>query len=338
MMTPLKVAVAAIVNHNNEVLVSKRHQSVHQGGLWEFPGGKVEPGETVEQALHREITEELALTIHASRPLITLQHVYRDRTVHLSVYRVDSFSYEAGVDPTTSIGVEGQRIKWQPVHSLNSRDFPAADKTIITALQLPSLYLVTGQFVSLDDFNIRLTTAVNQGIELLQLRLKTQWIKHNRDLAAQVIKSASVLCAKRKVTLMLNIPDEWLREVMQKQRLIFSGIHFDSNKLHLLDTDSVQVYRQHYRLAASCHTPQDINRAEQLGLDFIVLSPVQPTASHPQVKPLGWRAFTEQTGTTSLPVYALGGVNRTDLSTAWQAGAQGIAGIRFQWQKFSGVS
>lgn len=332
MMTPLKVAVAAIVNHNNEVLVSKRRQNVDQGGLWEFPGGKVEPGETIGQALHREIAEELALIIHSPRPLITLQHDYPDKTVHLSVYRVDSFSYKAGIDSTATIGAEGQRLKWQPVHTLNSSDFPAADKTIITALQLPPLYLISGKFISLNDFNIRLSTAINQGIKLLQLRLKIQWIKHNRDLAAEIIKSASALCVKEKVVLMLNIPDEYLREIIQKQQLVFSGIHFDSYRLHQLDADSVQAYRQHYRLAASCHTQQDINRAERLELDFIVLSPLRPTTSHPQAKPLGWRVFAEQISTTSLPVYALGGVGRADLSTAWQAGAQGVAGIRFQWE------
>ena len=135
------VAVAVIVNDSGEVCISLRHKDVHQGGLWEFPGGKIEQGETVEQALKREIKEELNLSILTSRPLIKINYNYPDISVCLHVQTVKSYSGQA-------VSVGSQIVKWVNVSHLSNFNFPVANKPIITAIQLPERYLITGKFSS----------------------------------------------------------------------------------------------------------------------------------------------------------------------------------------------
>jgi len=120
-MTPIThVAVAVIVNQNDEVCISLRHKDSHQGGLWEFPGGKIEAGESVEQALVREIKEEIDLEITQTRPLIKITHDYIDKSVCLHVHKV--ISYTGKID-----GREGQQVKWLPIDELQFHAFPEAN-------------------------------------------------------------------------------------------------------------------------------------------------------------------------------------------------------------------
>jgi len=122
------VAVAVIVNSNKEVLLALRHIHQHQGGLWEFPGGKVETDESVFDALVRETREELAVTIITAKPLIRIAHDYSDKSVLLEVWTVSEFS-------GTPQGQEGQRLRWCCITDLVEDDFPAANVAIINALK-----------------------------------------------------------------------------------------------------------------------------------------------------------------------------------------------------------
>ena len=122
------VAVAAIVNNNKEVLITLRHNHQHQGGLWEFPGGKVEQSESVFDALKREINEELGLQIVHAIPLLQVSHDYADKSVVLDVWHVTEF-----VGLATSC--EGQPLRWCAIDSLQAMAFPAANVAIIEALQ-----------------------------------------------------------------------------------------------------------------------------------------------------------------------------------------------------------
>ena len=94
-MNPLQVAVGVVKNPEGKILISLRHTTLHQGGLWEFPGGKIEPLETAEQALSRELKEELNITVTAATPLITVNHQYPGLSVQLKVFLVEQFSGEA---------------------------------------------------------------------------------------------------------------------------------------------------------------------------------------------------------------------------------------------------
>ena len=312
------VAVAVIVNTNNEVCISLRHKGAHQGGLWEFPGGKVEQGETIKQALVREIREELNLEIKQSRPLITINHHYDDKSVCLHVYKVMMYQGEA-------TGLEGQQLKWLPVSQLSADDFPAANLPVIKAVQLPDKYLITGKFTDSDDFIYKLKNALDSGIKLIQLRLKD----NSREGIAQLqflLEQSAKLCKQAEANLMLNLSAGYL-DMIDLSQIEFAGFHADSKALNTLSQRPEGTL-----FSASCHNMDELLMAIKLNSDFVVLSPVQKTASHPDMQAMGWQQFSNLIENIPVPVYALGGVSENDLETAWQHGAQGIAAISALWE------
>ena len=317
MSETVHVAVAVIVNQADEVCISLRHKQAHQGGLWEFPGGKIEKHETPEQALAREIKEELNLVIQTSRPFIMVKHGYQDKKVCLHVYKVLRYSGDAA-------GAEGQEVTWVPVNQLSDFDFPAANLAIIKALQLPEKYLITGKFVDEEDFLKKLREALHSGIKLVQLRLKAGDLQVGK--VPELIQQASTLCVSVNAKLLLNIPEDFYN-LIDMSTLVFDGYHADSKKLKQLSMRPAGEL-----FSASCHTMEEILKAEQLHADFIVLSPVQKTASHPEMQAMGWPAFSDYVEKCRIPVYALGGVSESDIETACLHGAQGVAAISAFWR------
>ncbi len=126
-MKQVLVAVGIILRHN-QTFVTLRSDDKHQGGKWEFPGGKVEAGETLLTALRRELNEEVGITVNQTKPLMTIEHDYGDKKVCLEVQIVEDFDGEP-------FGREHQQSKWLEVTALNISEFPAANKPIIEALQ-----------------------------------------------------------------------------------------------------------------------------------------------------------------------------------------------------------
>lgn len=122
------VAVGVISDGADRILISRRAEHLHQGGFWEFPGGKVETDETVEQALARELLEELAIDVVKQEALLTIAHDYPDKSVLLDVWWVSAFAGEPQ-------GREGQPLRWVSIESLHEFEFPAANKPIIAAIQ-----------------------------------------------------------------------------------------------------------------------------------------------------------------------------------------------------------
>jgi 8-oxo-dGTP diphosphatase len=123
-MKRVHVAVGIIVNSQQQILLAKRHGHLHQGGKWEFPGGKVEADETVTQALIRELKEEVDLSVATSSAFMTISHDYPDKQVLLDIHLVQNFSGEA-------IGVEGQQIAWVNIDQLKDYEFPEANLPIL---------------------------------------------------------------------------------------------------------------------------------------------------------------------------------------------------------------
>jgi len=123
----LHVAVGVVVQ-DNTVLIALRDPKSHQGGLWEFPGGKVEEGESVQAALSRELLEEIGIHCKSMSPLLEIKHDYPDKSVFLDIWWVKAFDGEAK-------GNEGQPIKWLPVSALRTHDFPEANKPILEAIE-----------------------------------------------------------------------------------------------------------------------------------------------------------------------------------------------------------
>jgi 8-oxo-dGTP diphosphatase len=229
--------------------------------------------------------------------------------VLLDVHRVLEFVGEPR-------GMEGQPLRWRQPTTLQAADFPAADRPIITALQLPDRYLITGEDAARPvEFLQRLENALRQGLSLVQLRAHALSDTAYRRLA----ENARELCRRHRARLLLNRPGQlsaWA-----------DGVHLTRHQL--------AACRGRPRVAgwvgASCHDLHELQLAERLGLDYALLSPVRPTASHPNATPLGWQRFARWADQVNLPIYALGGVGLESLGRAKQAGAQGIAGISAFW-------
>jgi 8-oxo-dGTP diphosphatase len=303
-MNPLQVAVGVIKNPAGKILISHRHAALHQGGLWEFPGGKIEASETAEVALVRELKEELNIVVEASAPLITINHHYPDRFVQLKVFLVEQFSGEAK-------SCEGQPIKWVAPAELRQFDFPAANQPIITAAQLPPYYAI------LDDGDEamllpNLQKILSRGIKLIQARLKALSIA----AVEKFVEQAYPLCRQQQATLLMNSAVEC--------RSMVDGIHLTSHDLMAL-TARPQNSKW---LAASCHNLDQLQHAEKIGVDFVVLAPVSATQTHPEAAPLGWEQFARLVAKVNLPVYALGGMDESCMAVVRQNGGQGIAAIR----------
>ncbi|KPZ55843.1 8-oxo-dGTP diphosphatase MutT [Pseudoalteromonas sp. S3776] len=124
MTTKIVNVAVGVIKKNNAIFICKRANEQHQGGLWEFPGGKVEAGESVFAALKRELSEEVGITIHSSSQLMVIEHDYGDKCVKLDIHVVSNFSGEAH-------GAEGQPSEWVAINELSNYEFPAANAEII---------------------------------------------------------------------------------------------------------------------------------------------------------------------------------------------------------------
>ncbi len=308
-MKVLEVAVGVVFNRAGEVLISQRPEHVHLGGLWEFPGGKVEADEDIDQALRRELLEEVGVDAASSTPLICLRHDYPERSVRLHVRTVHSFKGEAQ-------GLEGQPVRWVPLSDLDRYPFPAANLSIIHALRLPSCYAImnleAGGGLHLDE---KLEALAALGIQLVRLRpLGCEPADYQRH-AARLVRRGERL----NVQLLVSGDPTLLDQTGA------AGLHLRSTQLSSFSLRPTPGDRW---LAASCHDAGELARASGLGVDFVVLGPVEPTASHPGAIPLGWPRFQALVEAVALPVYALGGLDRGDLDCARRHGAHGVAAIR----------
>jgi 8-oxo-dGTP diphosphatase len=128
----LHVAVGVISNEESQVLIARRAVHLHQGGRWEFPGGKVDAGEDVYAALCRELHEELDIRVISAEPLMCVDYDYPDRRVQLDVWWVRRHG-------GTAHGREGQALRWAPIGELAPAEFPAANAAIIARLQSAGL-------------------------------------------------------------------------------------------------------------------------------------------------------------------------------------------------------
>lgn len=304
-MKRLHVAVAVLRNSSNEYLISQRLPGTHMGGLWEFPGGKLEPGESAFQALQRELYEEVGLTIRQADPLIRVEHDYPAKQVLLDTWLVTDWTGEAS-------GREGQRVAWVGGDQLPAFQFPQANLAIVQAATLPRLYPILDAAPS-EVLLQRLQNYINAGYSMVQLRAKTLPEGAFETLARQAI----ALCRASGVHLLLNA--DW----NTARRLDADGVHLSSRQLMAIDA----LPADDFLVGASCHDARELARATQIGASFAVLSPVLKTTSHPGQAPLGWEAFEGLLNTAKLPVYALGGLNQSDLERAKHSGAQGLAGI-----------
>lgn len=297
----IHVAVGVIEGRDGKILLTRRPEHVHQGGKWEFPGGKVEEGETVQQALSRELREELDIVPEELSPLIRIPFHYPEKHVVLDVWVVHQF---AG----SPAALEGQPMAWCQRDVLDELDFPEANRSIIQALNLPDRVLITPSPLSESE--------LVQGLRR-SLDPRSPALVYLRNVAVtsevvDVIHAAGCLAVSR--------PDDLRVEI--------DGYHLSSDALMSLTARPDTKGRL---LSASCHSLEQIEKANYLGLDYIFLSPVRHTTTHPDVDALGWTTFSEWVDRASMPVYALGGMQVDDINEAKLRGGQGISAITGLW-------
>ncbi|MGH8584280.1 MAG: Nudix family hydrolase [Gammaproteobacteria bacterium] len=311
-MTPeLHIAVGLLYNERGEVLIAQRRPEADQGGLWEFPGGKIEPGEDCAAALVRELAEELGIEVRDQRPVLKVRHAYPDRSVCLDCRRV--IQWEGA-----PYGREGQPLRWVAPEHLDTYRFPAADRPIIRALQLPPLYLISPEpGDDLDAFLNTLEECLIAGLRLFQLRAKHQG-RRWRDLT----RLTAWMCERYAARLVLNASPE------EAERLGAHGVHLTAARLLALTRrplpDALLV-------GASCHNAVELKQARAVGADFATLGPVLPTRTHPGAPSLGWEGFGTLQRAAELPVYALGGLDPESWDEAHARGAHGLAMVTAIW-------
>lgn len=312
-MKVVDVVAAVLQRADGSFLLAQRPVGKVYAGYWEFPGGKVEVGETRNAALNRELGEELGISVVKSYPWLTREFVYPHAKVRLNFFRVTDWEGELH-------GKEGQAFTWHATAQtpLIVEPMLPANAPILRALSLPDFYAISNVAeLGIEEFLRRLQLALVQGLRLLQLREKNLSREQLRDLALKILP----LLREHDAKLILNADIELAQEIAA------DGVQLTSSQLANLKQRPEVAW-----CGASCHNAKELRRAETLGCDFALLSPVLPTKSHPGQAALGWQKFAEIVRGSAIPVFALGGLNYADQEHAWENGAHGIAMLRQVWQ------
>lgn len=303
-MTPrVQVAAAVVERPDGAFLMTSRPPGKVYAGWWEFPGGKVEPGETPREALARELGEELGLSVQQAYPWLTRDYDYAHARVRLHFFRVVAWTGEPHPH-------EGQGIAWVRAEQPQVAPILPANDPILRALSLPLVYAISAAAeLGHARFLQRLEERLAAGLRLVQLREKDLPAQTLAQLAAEV----AARCRAHGARLLIN------GDVALAERL-GAGVHLTAAQLMRLAHRPELPW-----VGASCHDAAELARAQALAVDLVVLGPVLPTASHPGAPPLGWARFQSLAANSPLPVYALGGLTEADLDAARQSGAHGIA-------------
>jgi 8-oxo-dGTP diphosphatase len=306
----VEVAAAVLQRADRSFLLAQRPAGKVYAGYWEFPGGKIEHGESAPGALARELHEELGIDVKRVYPWLTRDYDYAHAAVRLRFYRVTEWSGELH-------GRESQQFMWQHVDALTVGPLLPANGPILSALALPHLYGISNAAeVGSAKFLSGLQRALTRGLRLIQIRDKSLAPDARQALAVEAV----ALARAHRASIVIN------GDAALAERVGADGVHLPSTQLMAARS------RPAVRLVgASCHDERELARAAEIGADFVVVGPVSETASHAGSPTLGWRRFRELIADYPLPVYAIGGMREQDFPEAWQAGAHGIAAIRGAW-------
>ena len=306
----VRVAAAVLVRRDGQVLLAQRPVGKPYAGYWEFPGGKLEAGETPRHALDRELVEELGIRVRRASPWLVQEFVYPHAHVELNFFRVLAWDGEL-------TSHDGQAFEWQSPGRYTVSPLLPANTLILAALELPSVYGITCAEDSDErSFLARAERAFASGLRLLQLRDKTWPIERRLALSRDLVPLAHRFGARVL----------WNGSVDQARAASCDGVHWTAATMR----DARERPRA-LLAAASCHSRDEIVRAADLGLDFVVLGPVHATPTHPFATPLGWDGFVREAVAARIPVFALGGLGPGDLDVAVDHGAHGVALRRAAW-------
>jgi len=307
----VEVAAGVITRPDGAFLLGRRAGDVPYAGYWEFPGGKVEPGESSAQALSRELREELGIRVRHLRPWLCREHDYEHAYVRLRFFEVTAWEGEP-------VGHVHDRLAWITPGGETPAPMLPANGPVLKALGLPRCMGITqAGKVGVAQQLKALELSLSRGLRFVQVR------EPGLDAAAYrgFAEDALCLAARAGAVAVLNTEPELA------QALGASGLHLPARRLQAL------VQRPPFRwVGASCHTRAELEKAASLGLDYALLGAVMPTATHPGEVSLGWEEFARLSADLPLPVLALGGLRFSDMETARNAGAHGVAAIRGAWE------
>ena len=308
----IEVAAAVILRADgSEFLLAQRPQGKVYAGYWEFPGGKVEPGETVRAALVRELREELGISVSACSPWLTRVFTYPHATVRLNFWRVTAWNGEIGIGAP----LEHDAVDWQKCgKSASVTPILPANAPILKALALPTAMAITmGESEGVERQLERLEEALDKGLRLIQVRDKG-WPFAQRLWFAEAVRR---IAGQHGALVLINDDEDIAR------RIGADGLHLSAAGL------AACMQRPDFDwVGASCHGADELRRAAELGLDYALLGPVLPTPTHPEATGLGWAGFARLITGTPLPVFALGGMKNAMFAAAQEHGAHGIALMR----------
>ena len=316
-------AVGIIQRHDGWVLLGQRPTGKPWSGYWEFPGGKVEDHESPAHALVRELQEELGVTPKHFYPWLVRTYDYPAKfnpdgslnsvakTVKLHFFLVTQWHGEPE-------GLEQQQLSWQNPKQLEVGPMLPANAPILSALNLPKIYAISNlQELGEEAFFKGLRHALEHGLKMVQVREK--------HLTAQALKAFAIklsqVASAYDVKVFIN------SDVSLATEINATGVHFSSAQLMRLEAKPESLL-----CGAACHNLAELEKAAQLGLDYVTLSPVNQTLSHPDADALGWPKFSQWLSDYPIPVYALGGMQMDDLDIARRHGAHGIALQRAVWK------
>lgn len=306
----VEVAVGVLVRNDGAVLLARRPPSKVYAGYWEFPGGKVENGESARDALDRELSEELGIKVDVAYRWITQEFTYPHANVRLNFFRVESWEGEVRA-------IEHDGLSWEWADRVGVAPLLPANGPVLRGLELPSEYAITQcSELGMERQLLLLRERLDSGLRLIQVREPGMAATHLEGF----LRRALVLARPHGARILVNADIELAR------RCGADGVHLTSRQLFTLDARPDVDW-----LGASCHDARELRAAQGLGADFAVLGSVQPTATHPDIPPIGWERFESLTQGAALPVFALGGMRPGDLQTAWSRGAHGIAMLRAAW-------
>ena len=292
----------ALIWRDGQILLSKRHQSAHQGGLWEFPGGKFETGEDPKACLNRELEEELGIRLRNTEFMFQIPWDYGDKAIRLWVYEVFAFDGEPQ-------GLEGQVVKWFSVAAVKTLQFPRANNAIVRAIGLPRLMRIY-------DPSLMLEPAIWGTQNEYQCLLYFRGLLSDVELVTAI---DAALSRGHQVILTLD------------QLLCFRpgcGVHLRKNDSVSDALGQLEKLNDPWPITAGIHNERDIERQRLWPSDALLVSPVRETPSHDDIQPLGWERFSELACKVGVPVYALGGMTRDDQSMVTKHAGFGVAGIR----------
>lgn len=309
-MLQQSIAIGVIFNQQDQVLIAKRQHDKHLAGYWEFPGGKLMPGESFKTALRRELVEEVGINALTAIKFFATRYQYTDRNLTFQCFKVTNYSGDVTLSSY-------QSRRWVSLNELAEVGFPAANHAIIDALTLPMQYVIADENIMGAKLFSSVESQLKSGARLIQHRAgsiaESEYVANSHRL--------KYLCSQYGAKYLANCPLDWLSRVKP------SGVHLNSHSLKEVFEGNQQIY-DFELYSAACHNEEDISMANQLGLRCLLIGPVNFTMSHPGGNKLGWKRFNQLCSYANVPVYALGGMCVNDYRTAVMHGGQGIAAIR----------